>query len=375
MPSDESVLATLLPAGFHLVRGHIQPYDWGTVDGLVGWQPAAPAGSRQAELWFGDHPAGPSVLVTEPTITLDEVRSERGPLLLKILSVARPLSLQVHPDDATAAAGLTDYSRSDGAAVLVDAQGKDEMVLAITEFALFAGFRPAAVARAMLNALGGVGVDLALIYRNDGPAAAAAAAFALDSDVVTALIGRIDDVLATTGHHSATRESMAILATMYPADPAVLVAFMLQHRVLAPGEALHVAPGTPHAYLRGCALEVMTNSDNVLRLGFTSKPLAIEAALAILRTQPGEIIVGAGPSYDAVYYAGDAPFVMRKVTRDVELLESRHRMVLCLEGTAVVETEGRPVALAKGVALVGDDWTASTVRVQHESVVVIAELA
>jgi mannose-6-phosphate isomerase len=359
----------------HVVRGYIQTYDWGVVDGMVQWQPAAPAGRPQAELWFGDHPKGPSPLVDGAGLTLGEVRSKRAPLLLKLLSAARPLSLQVHPDDAVAETGMPSFVTSTGAPVLVDSNGKDEMVLAISDFHLLAGFRPAAVAGPMLRALGGDMGSIADVYRTQGPVQAAAATFTLDNESVADVTARIDDVLAVMDHHPATRESMRRLVARHPSDPAVLVAYMLQHRVLAPGEALHVAPGTPHAYLHGTAIEVMTNSDNVLRLGFTSKPLAIDAALSILRSQPGEIIVGAGPANDAVYYAGGAPFLMRKVTRDVDFDETPYRVVLCIEGSAVISTNGDRIELTKGQALVGDDWTSGHAYVAGDSVVVIAELA
>jgi mannose-6-phosphate isomerase len=363
------------PSNLHVIRGFVQTYDWGRVDGLLEWQPDAPVGAPQAELWFGDHPTGPSPLVSGGGLTLADVRTQRGPLLIKILSAARPLSLQVHPDDATAATGMPEFTNSVGAPVLVDSSGKDEMVLAITDFHLLAGFRPAAVATPMMRALGGEMTSVSDIYRAQGPAVAAAAVFAFDRDTVSALTGRIDAVLGATDHHPATRESLRRLVLQHPDDPALLVAFMLQHRVLAPGEALHVAPGTPHAYLQGTAVEVMTNSDNVLRLGFTSKPVAIEAALSILRTQPGEIIVGAGPANDAVYYAGGAPFLMRKITRDIDLLESPHRFVLCVEGRALVHANGDHAELVKGQALVGDEWTAGRIHVEPDSVVVVAELA
>jgi mannose-6-phosphate isomerase len=358
-----------------LVRGHVQTYDWGIVDGMLAWQPDAPVGQPQAELWFGDHPKGPSPLIDGSGRTLADVRTSQSPLLLKVLAVASPLSLQVHPDDATASTGMRGFVTSTGEPVLADGAGKDEMVLAITDFHLLAGFRPAAVAAPMLRALGGEMATIADIYRTQGAIVAAAASFRLDADTVTELTSRIDDVIAATDHHPATRESFRRLVALHPSDPAVLVAFMLQHRVLAPGEALHVSPGTPHAYLHGTAVEVMTNSDNVLRLGFTTKPLAIDAALSILRTQPGEIIVGAGPANDVVYYAGGAPFLMRKITRDIDFDEAVHRIVLCIEGGALVHTAGSTVALSKGVALIGDDWPSGRVQVRPDSVVVIAELA
>ena len=69
----------------------------------------------------------------------------------------------------------------------------------------------------------------------------------------------------------------------YPADPGVLVALLLHHVRLAPGEAIWMPAGNLHAYLRGCGVEIMAASDNVLRGGLTPKRVDVDELLRVLR--------------------------------------------------------------------------------------------
>src|SRR5690606_12932260 len=76
---------------------------------------------------------------------------------------------------------------------------------------------------------------------------------------------------------------LATLAEMYPADPGVVIALLLNHVTLRPGEAIFMPAGNLHAYLRGMAIEVMAASDNVLRCGLTPKHVDVAEATRVLR--------------------------------------------------------------------------------------------
>jgi mannose-6-phosphate isomerase len=76
------------------------------------------------------------------------------------------------------------------------------------------------------------------------------------------------------------------IAQLYPNDPGLRVAPLLHHVVLAPGEAICLPAGNLHAYIKGCGLEVMNSSDNVVRAGFTSKHIDVEELLTIVDTSP-----------------------------------------------------------------------------------------
>lgn len=76
------------------------------------------------------------------------------------------------------------------------------------------------------------------------------------------------------------------LGELHPADPGVICALLLNHVRLRPGEAIALPAGNLHAYLRGVGVEIMGNSDNVLRGGLTPKHVDVPELLRILQTAP-----------------------------------------------------------------------------------------
>ena len=59
------------------------------------------------------------------------------------------------------------------------------------------------------------------------------------------------------------------LAASYPGDPGILISLLLHMLVLEPGEALYLPAGNIHAYQYGVGIELLANSDNVIRGGLT----------------------------------------------------------------------------------------------------------
>lgn len=72
------------------------------------------------------------------------------------------------------------------------------------------------------------------------------------------------------------------LSEQYPGDPGVLISLLLNHVVLAPGEAIFLSAGKLHAYLKGTGVEIMANSDNVLRGGLTSKHIDVPELMKVM---------------------------------------------------------------------------------------------
>lgn len=96
----------------------------------------------------------------------------------------------------------------------------------------------------------------------------------------------------------------AALAHHYPGDPGVIAAMLLNHVRLNPGEALFLGAGVPHAYIDGLGVEIMANSDNVLRCGLTPKHVDVPELLRIVRfeaTDPGTLRPEASPDGEEVY--------------------------------------------------------------------------
>jgi len=317
----------------HLLTTAVQRYPWGSTSAIPELTGVEPDGRPVAELWVGAHPQAPSTL-TDSGRRLDEVvaadpvgelgqataaRYAGFPFLLKVLAAARPLSLQVHPSADQAAAG---FAREEAAGTARDSpsrayrddQPKPEVVCAVTEFALLSGFRPVEDSAPVLRALdrgdgSPGGLLLADVVRSllDPPgdgAGAPAEAGRLAATVRTLLTLVPPDgeslvaaaVRAASGARAdpATRpgvladlDLLDLLAAEHPADPGVVVALLLHHLRLFPGQALFTPAGALHAYLSGTAVELMASSDNVLRGGLTGKHVDVTELMSLLDTTPG----------------------------------------------------------------------------------------
>src|SRR3954447_23926590 len=151
----------------------IRDYDWGAVQTLARLQGRIPSGGPEAELWMGAHPSAPStVLDAGGTVhRLDElvarrphdvlgpdvvaVHGARLPYLLKVLAIATPLSLQVHPDRDRARNGFAGEVQVLGEHRYVAPFPKPEMLYALERVEALCGFRPAADAARLLGLLDG----------------------------------------------------------------------------------------------------------------------------------------------------------------------------------------------------------------------------
>ncbi|MFF9146431.1 mannose-6-phosphate isomerase, class I [Streptomyces sp. NPDC055051] len=316
----------------------VRPYAWGSTTAIPELLGTAPTGDPQAEMWMGAHPGAPSitprgpldtVIDTDPVRELGQAATDkfgpRLPFLLKILAAGAPLSLQVHPDLDQARAG---YAAEEAAGIPLDAphrmykdaNHKPEMICALTPFEGFCGFRPPAEAADTLAALGVDSLkpyaDLLLAHPED----------AALREVLTALLTAEPVEMAhTVTEAAAAAERLggpltpyAVLAHHFPGDPGVIAAMLLHHVRLQPGEALYLGAGVPHAYVSGLGVEIMANSDNVLRCGLTPKHVDVPELLRIVRFEPGEPGVlrpEASPTGEEVYETPIDEFRLSRLVR------------------------------------------------------------
>ena len=334
-----------------IVRGAIKDYDWGVVDGLQAWS-GQQTGAAQAELWFGVHPGGPSPLIDvagEPTgeLLADHFDVEAIPLLVKLLAAARPLSVQVHPPKAVADAGWHAQLEPDAPLVYSDPFEKTEMLVALGDFEAFAGWRPLDEAIAVLSAIDGTDDAVAALVAEDRRAAIPLLLAAASPEAVASL-GAAAEAAGLPAEEAAAYRAVAEL---YPTDAGALLTPLLAYLRLTAGAAVYVPAGVPHSYIRGTGLEVMTSSDNVVRLGLTGKPVFVDHAVAaldldvrpqVMPTRHGDLI-----------WPVNAPFVVRMVSTGVERIPSgAYRILLAIEGTARVVSEFAEVTLRPGTAAV-----------------------
>ncbi|MFD5075993.1 mannose-6-phosphate isomerase, class I [Streptomyces sp. NPDC058371] len=339
----------------------VRPYAWGSITAIPRLLGVEPTGEPQAEMWMGAHPGAPSGTARGPLNQVIDQDPERElgpaavakfgprlPFLLKILAAVAPLSLQVHPDLAQAKEGYEDEERRGipidaGHRNYKDANHKPELICALTEFDGLCGFRaPGAAA----DLLAGLDVDslkpyVDLLHAHPDEAAL--------REVLTAVLTADREEMAHTVTETAAACSRlggayapyADIAHHYPGDPGVIAAMLLNYVQLQPGEALFLGAGVPHAYLNGLGVEIMANSDNVLRCGLTPKHVDVPELLRIVRfeaSDPGVLRPEASPDGEEVY---ETPIDEFRLSRYVlaagavsqDLTRATPQILLCTAGT------------------------------------------
>ncbi|AZM53606.1 mannose-6-phosphate isomerase, class I [Streptomyces sp. WAC 01529] len=339
----------------------IRPYAWGSTTALAQLLGVEPSGDPQAEMWMGAHPGAPSrtergalneVIEADPERELGpEAVAKFGPrlpFLFKILAAGAPLSLQVHPDLAQAKEGYADEERR-GVPVdapnrnYKDANHKPELICALTPFDGLCGFRAPGETADLLEALG---VDSLKPYVDLLRAHPEEAAL---REVLTAVLSADPEQMAeTVTAFTAAAQRLggayapyADLAHHYPGDPGVIAAMLLNHVRLQPGEALFLGAGVPHAYLDGLGVEIMANSDNVLRCGLTPKHVDVPELLRVVRfeaSDPGVLRPEASPAGEEVYETPIDEFrlsrlVLPEGAAPQDLTATTPQILLCTAGT------------------------------------------
>ena len=294
------------------LEGALRPYPWGshTLIAQLRDEPS-PSPQPQAELWFGAHPAAPATvngqgldeaIAADPAAALGkrvtEAHGGQLPFLVKLLAAAAPLSIQAHPSLEQAQEGFA-RENTEGIALnspnrnYKDPNHKPELIVALTEFRALAGFRPVPDTAAFFAELGSAELDrYATLLPTDGEGDLRALFTTLISLPHQPRVELIESVQRAAeelvDQHSApawmvdAAEVYLELNRAYPGDVGVLAALLLNVLTLAPGEAAFLRAGQLHAYLSGLGVEVMANSDNVLRGGLTTKHVDVPELVKVL---------------------------------------------------------------------------------------------
>lgn len=363
-----------------------QEYAWGSTTAIPEVMGVGTSGRPVAELWMGAHPSAPSrVVVSGRELGLDQLIAEDAeamlggdvvarfgrslPYLLKLVAVERPLSLQVHPSldrarEGFAAENAAGIALDDPRRNYHDANHKPELVFALTRFEALSGFRAPRRAAELFDGLDAVlartlhdvlvaeptyrGIRTAFRRLLDPELRPD---FAAVEELSQACRARLSD-----GSPSPRADRTVVaLADAYPGDPGAVTSLLLNPVTLEPGEAMFVPAGGVHAYLHGLAVEIMANSDNVLRAGLTHKHVDVPELLANvdyvaappIRVAP-EIFHGAA----RVFYAPVDDFELSVVDvsngRSHPLKGRGPRIVLCVEGGVTVRSEDGEQRLGRG---------------------------
>jgi len=353
------------------------PDAWGSTTAIPDLLGLVPDGQPVAEAWFGAHPSAPAFAHVDGTeVRLDDViaadpgetlgadvasRSEnRLPYLLKIIAAASPISLQVHPSIQRARIG---FEIEDAAGTPIDARErsyrdrnhKPELVYALTRFDAMVGFRaPRRAAELLVGLETPLAAELRARLVADPAQSGVRAAFEWlvspgtrpGIDEVRAFADACAKRLVDGSPSPRTDRTVIRLAAAYPGDAGAVTSVLLNPVTLRPGEAVFVPAGTVHAYLQGVGVEIMANSDNVLRAGLTQKHIDLPELLVNLdavaappiRIAPERVFTST-----EIYYAPVDDFelsVTRLTDEGVARIPGRGpRVLLCLEGEVEVHTE------------------------------------
>ncbi|WP_424409166.1 mannose-6-phosphate isomerase, class I [Pasteurella sp. PK-2025] len=372
--------------------GREQHYAWGGesyIPTLLGLD--NPTAQPYAEWWLGSHPSAPSMVVLaegeQPLTTFlaqyPQLLGEKSavqfgkdlPYLLKILDVAKPLSIQLHPTKAQAEKGFLaenekGISLDDPKRTYKDRNHKPEMMIALSDFWLLHGFKPKTAILATLKARPSL-VELAEKLASHTIAEFYAQIMQAEQGQLAAWLLPIVEANQQAYAEQRltldnpdywllyTMESMSISAQQLDAGLLCFYLFNLVH--LKEGEGIFQDAGIPHAYLRGQNIELMACSDNVIRGGLTPKHVDIPELLKVVdcREVVPEIIAKMDNNTSVLTYSTPAnDFALTNITyqpHQQHAFQSQSaEIVLVMQGEIKISHKQTALFLKKGEsALIG----------------------
>lgn len=357
----------------------VQNYAWGSKSALTElYGIANPDNLPMAELWMGAHPKSSSKITDnqgtvrslrdvidadKATLLGQKVADRFGelPFLFKVLCAAQPLSIQVHPNKRASEIG---FAKENAAGIAMDApernykdpNHKPELVFALTPFLAMNAFREFSEIVSLLQPVAGAHTAIAhFLEQPSGERLSALFASLLNMQGEEK--GRALAILrfALASQQGEPWQTIRVISEFYPDDSGLFSPLLLNVVKLKPGEAMFLFAETPHAYLQGTALEVMANSDNVLRAGLTPKYIDIPELVANVKfeakpaaellTQP----VKNGPELDFPIPVDDFAFSLHDLsTQPTAIAQQSAAILFCLEGEVILSKGEESLTLKPG---------------------------
>lgn len=284
----------------------LQIYDWGKIglkskvaQLLKAAGGTVDEGKHYAELWLGTHPSGPSYISADnsdefenldfwiqknPSFLGKEVSSKfnaKLPFLLKVLSVNKALSIQMHPSKEQAVNLHREFPE-----IYKDENHKPELAIALSKFEALCGFKELEQIKKNISAHNElqsvIGEPLVKLLEECVEVnvhsievfkqvfhAIMTASESLVTEQLTLLQNRINLI-----DESSRSEELRIFSQVheqFPGDSGCFCVFLFNYVCLEEGQSIYIGANEPHAYLKGDCIECMACSDNVVRAGLTPK--------------------------------------------------------------------------------------------------------
>lgn len=357
----------------------VQNYAWGSKTALTDlYGIANPNNLPMAELWMGAHPKSSSKIedasgqvrslrdvieANKAALLGDKVAQRFGelPFLFKVLCADQPLSIQVHPNKQASEIG---FAKENAAGIPLDAaernykdpNHKPELVFALTPFLAMNAFREFSEIISLLQPVAGAHNAIAHFLENP------------NADALSQLFASLLNMQGEEKSHALAVlkaaldsqqgepwETIRLISEFYPDDSGLFSPLLLNVVKLNPGEAMFLFAETPHAYLQGVALEVMANSDNVLRAGLTPKYIDIPELVANVKfvakpaaellTQP----VKNGAELDFPIPVDDFAFSLHDLSNaETSVAQESAAILFCVEGEATLHKGEQRLVLKPG---------------------------
>ena len=357
----------------------VQNYAWGSKTALTDlYGIANPNNLPMAELWMGAHPKSSSKIedasgqarslrdvidADKAALLGDKVAQRFGelPFLFKVLCADQPLSIQVHPNKQASEIG---FAKENAAGIPLDAaernykdpNHKPELVFALTPFLAMNAFREFSEIISLLQPVAGASNAIAHFLENPNAEALSqlfASLLNMQGEEKSHALAVLKAALES--QQGEPWETIRLIAQFYPDDSGLFSPLLLNVVKLNPGEAMFLFAETPHAYLQGVALEVMANSDNVLRAGLTPKYIDIPELVANVKfvakpaaellTQP----VKNGAELDFPIPVEDFAFSLHDLSQtETTIAQESAAILFCVEGEATLHKGEQHLVLKPG---------------------------
>jgi mannose-6-phosphate isomerase len=373
-----------------LMKNTIQEYAWGShtaIADLVGNQ--SPSTKPQAELWMGAHPKAPSLVkYDDKWLSLLELIKQfpadilgkdiaakfdnKLPYLFKVLAASKPLSIQAHPGIKQAKQG---FEREIKLGIPLDSPNrnykdenhKPECICALTPFMALCGFRKISEIISLMEK-----ICLKVLYKELNNLKRQSNSEGLKSffhSIITINGWRKKQIieLAITNAQKLSEANpsfkwMINLYKEYPDDMGIFAPILLNLISLKPGQALFLPSGELHAYLDGLGIELMANSDNVLRGGLTKKHIDVPELLNVLNfeeTHVNILLSQKDKDCEGVYHSMAEEFVLSVISdeKNISYTSPEKRsveIILCTDGKACITdiSINENIPLKKGTSVI-----------------------
>jgi mannose-6-phosphate isomerase len=373
-----------------ILKNPTQEYAWGSktvIQALLGQ--AESKDKPIAELWMGDHPkAASNALIEGEWQSLDEVIkrspesilgkdaakrfSNRLPFLFKVLAVDSPLSIQVHPNLEQARAG---FARENSLKIPLNAPNrnykdenhKPEILCALTPFQGLKGFRKIEEILALMEKIASSSLSeeldrLKMEANTIGLKGFFTTLMRMDRPRQSLVVSEAVRLAEKLANEDQAFYWMVELNKAYPGDIGVFSPVILNLVQLEPGEAIYLPAGELHAYLCGVGVELMANSDNVLRGGLTSKHIDVIELLKIVNFKTGPVKIIKPEKHGMIERTYPTPaeeFLLSKLSVDeggvfTSPQDRSVEILICLKGKADVKDLGNSelLRLDKGKSII-----------------------